>query len=125
MEAVLDVEKKYQEKKHIKKVELEYGDREYIIFNLIEKVIDVDGSIFRVEVTDDEMKEMEDMILNYLEIDEYEYWPDKNGDHAPMGPLWRISFYDEVDTYYHKSGATKYPEDFMKLVDKLKGLKQK
>ena len=33
MEAVLDVEKKYKEKKKIKRLELEYDNTDYIIFN--------------------------------------------------------------------------------------------
>ena len=32
MEAVLDVEKKYKEKKHIKRLELDYEDGNYIIY---------------------------------------------------------------------------------------------
>ena len=40
-----------------------------------------------------------------------------------MSPMWRLAWNDEFDTYYHKSGATKYPEHFMELVDILKKLK--
>ena len=28
-----------------------------------------------------------------------------------------LDAYDEYETYYHKSGATKYPDNFMKLVN--------
>ena len=58
------------------------------------------------------------------DLDEYDYWPDKSKDHAPMSPMWRAAWYDEFDTYYHKSGALKYPDNFMKLVDILKELKK-
>ena len=124
MEAVLDIEKKYKEKKHIKRLELEYDDREYIIFNLEEKVIDVDGDIYMVDIDEKEIKELEKIIWEYAELDEYDYWPDKNGDHPPMGILWRISFYDEKEVYYHKSGVTKFPPNYKKLVIKLKSLKK-
>ena len=63
------------------------------------------------------------MIWEYKDIDEYDYWPDKTNDHVPMSPMWRISFTDEYDTYYHKSGATKYPDGLLTLVDLLKSLK--
>ena len=63
------------------------------------------------------------MIWEYKDIDEYDYWPDKTNDHAPMSPMWRISFTDEYDTYYHKSGATKYPDGLLTLIDLLKSLK--
>ena len=58
------------------------------------------------------------------EIDEYDYWPDKSKDHVPMSPMWRAAWYDEFDTYYHKSGALKYPDFFMELVKVLKELKK-
>ena len=61
--------------------------------------------------------------MSFKDLDEYEYWPDKSKDHAPMSPLWRISFYDEFDTYYHKSGATDTPKILEQLVDVLKNLK--
>ena len=40
-----------------------------------------------------------------------------------MSPMWRISWFDEYDTYYHKSGALRYPDNFMDLVNILKELK--
>lgn len=125
MEAVLDIDKKYKDKKHIKRVELEYDDRKYIIFNLEEKVIDVDGAIYMVDVDDKELSEIEKMIWDYADMDEYDYWPDKNGDHPPMSILWRISFYDEMEVYYHKSGVTKYPDNYKALVSKLVKLNKK
>ena len=125
MEAILDVEKKYKDKSHIKRLELEYADRDYIIFNLKEKVIDVDGIIYMVNIEDKELLELEKMIWEYADMDEYDYWPDKNGDHPPMSILWRISFYDEIETYYHKSGVTKYPPSFKELVKKLKKLEKR
>ena len=125
MEAVLDIDKKYKDKKHIKRVELEYDDRKYIIFNLEEKVIDVDGVIYMVDVDDKELSEIEKMIWDYTDMDEYDYWPDKNGDHPPMSILWRISFYDEMEVYYHKSGVTKYPDNYKALVSKLVKLNKK
>ncbi len=125
MEAVLDIDKKYKDKKHIKRVELEYDDRKYIIFNLEEKVIDVDGVIYMVDVDDKELSEIEKMIWDYADMDEYDYWPDKNGDHPPMSILWRISFYDEMEVYYHKSGVTKYPDNYKALVSKLVKLNKK
>ena len=39
MKAELDIEKKYKEKSHIKRVELDYEYRNYIIFNLEEKIL--------------------------------------------------------------------------------------
>lgn len=125
MEAVLDVDKKYKEKKHIKRVELDYEGGNYIIFNLEEKVIDVDGIIYMVSIDDKKLSELEKMIWEYENIDEYDYWPDKSGDHPPMGLLWRISFYDENEVYYHKSGVTEYPADFKKLVSFLKKIEKK
>ncbi len=125
MEAVLDVEKKYKDKKKIKRVEIEYENDEYIIFNLEEKVIDVNGSIYMVDVTDGDIKTIEEMIWEYEDLDEFDYWPDKTRDHLPMATLWRISFYDELEIYYHKSGATKYPPRFMELVKNLNSINKK
>ena len=125
METVLDIDKKYTEKKHIKRLELEYEDREYIIFNLEEKVIDVDGKIYMVDIEEEELTKLEKMIWEYADLDEYDYWPDKNGDHPPMGILWRISFYDEIETYYHKSGVTGYPPKYKELIKVLKEIKKK
>ena len=39
----LEVTKKVRNKPIIKRLELEYGDMNYIIVNLLENVIDVDG----------------------------------------------------------------------------------
>ena len=95
----------------------------YIIINLEENVIDVNGELWEYSIDPKEKEKIEEMIWEYKNIDEYDYWPDKSGDHEPLSPMWRISFYDEFETYYHKSGATKYPENLMKLVEILKGLK--
>ena len=124
MEAVLDVEEKYTKKNRIKRVELEYGNMEYIILNMEEKVIDVDGVIYRCVIDDKDYKELEEMIWEYENIDEFDYWPDKTRDHAPISPMWRIAFYDEIETYYHKSGALSYPPRFIELVNKLKKLEK-
>ena len=124
MEAVLEVDKKYSEKNKIKRVELEYGNMEYIILNLEEKVIDVDGVIYRCVINEEEYNTINNMIWEYENIDEYDYWPDKTSDHSPMSPKWRISFYDEIETYYHKSGALSYPPKFMDLVKVLKKLEK-
>ena len=124
MEAVLDVEKKHKEKKHIKRLELEYDMDNYIIFNLEEKVIDVDGVIYMVNISDEDLLEIENMIWEYENLDEYDYWPDKSGDHPPIATMWRLAFYDEVEVYYHKNGALKYPPKFMELVKKLKSIEK-
>ena len=42
-----------------------------------------------------------------------------------MATLWRIAFYDEMEVYYHKSGATKYPSRFLELVKKLNSIEKK
>ena len=118
----LDVDKKYLTKKKIKRVELEYKDLNYIIINLEEKVIDINGELYEVQIDNDSLKKIEDLVWDYKNIDEYDYWPDKSKDHKPMSPMWRISWYDEADTYYHKSGALKYPDKFMNLVKLLKEL---
>jgi len=124
MASVLEVDKKYSIKNKIKRLELEYGNMEYIIINLEEKVIDVDGVLYKYVITEDEEKSINNMIWEYENLDEYEYWPDKSKDHKPMSPMWRISFYDEIETFYHKSGALKYPPKFMELVKILKRLEK-
>ena len=43
--AELDVKKMVDNKPNIKRIELEYKDMNYIIINLIEKVIDVNGEL--------------------------------------------------------------------------------
>jgi hypothetical protein len=121
--AELDVKKQVRNKPLVKRLEIEYKDMNYIIINLEEHVIDVNGELWEYSIDSKLEKEIQNMIWDYEEIDEYDYWPDKTNEHAPMSPMWRIAWYDEYDTYYHKSGATKYPEDFMKLVDILKKLK--
>lgn len=121
--AELDVKKQVMNKPHIKRAELEYKDMNYIIINLEEKVIDVNGELWQYSITDEINKKVETMIWNYEDLDEFDYWPDKTRDHAPMSPMWRLSWYDEFEVYYHKSGALKYPEGFMDLVTELKELK--
>ena len=123
MEAQLEVNKKSSKRVHIKRIEIEYKDMNYIIANLEENVIDVNGELWEYSIDEKTKNKLEDMIWEYKNIDEYDYWPDKTNDHAPMSPMWRISFTDEYDTYYHKSGATKYPDGLLTLVDLLKSLK--
>lgn len=123
MEAVLDVDKKYIDKPGVKRLEIEYGDMNYIIVNLDAKVIDVDGKLWEYSISEKDAYTLKDLIWAFSELDEYDYWPDKSKDHAPMSPLWRISFYDEFDIYYHKSGATSTPKILEQLVDILKNLK--
>ncbi len=121
--AELDVKKMVKNKPLIKRLELEYGDMHYIIINMDESVIDIDGEIWEYNITDLLLHKLQDMVWTYEEIDEFDFWPDKTRDHAPLATMWRISWYDEFDTYYHKSGATKYPENFMDLVKFLKTLR--
>jgi len=122
VDAVLDVKKEVKNKPSIGKLEIEYKDMHYIIVNFREKVIDVDGELWEYTISLKEQKEIEKLIWQYEDIDEYEYWPDKTREHKPLAPMWRLAWYDEYETYYHKSGALKYPDDFMKLVKKLKNL---
>lgn len=119
----LEVTKKVRNKPMIKRVELEYVDMNYIIVNLLENVIDVDGKLWEYQADDEIKQKIFDLVWDYAELDEFDFWPDKSKDHKPMSPKWRLAFYDEFDTYYHKSGATHYPENFMKLVDLLENLK--
>ena len=121
--ASLDVKKQVRNKPLVKRLELEYKDMNYIIINLVEHVIDVNGELWEYTIDEKQTKKINDIIWEYENIDEYDYWPDKTNDHAPLSPMWRIAWYDEFDTYYHKSGALKYPDSFMKLVDTLKALK--
>lgn len=123
MAVELEVTKKVKNKPFIKRLELEYKDLNYIIINFQEKVIDVNGDLWEYSVDNETSKKIHDLIWEYEDIDEFEYWPDKTKDHKPLSPLWRLAFYDEFDTYYHKSGATHYPDKFMELVEKLKKLK--
>ena len=121
--AELDVKKQVKNKPSIKRIELEYKDMNYIIINLEEHVIDVNGELWEYSNDEDKNKKIMDMVWDYEDIDEFDYWPDKSNDHAPMSPMWRLAWYDEFDTYYHKSGATKYPDHFLELIDILKELK--
>ena len=52
----LEVTKNVRNKPMIKRVELEYGDMNYIIVNLLENVIDVDGKLWEYQA-DDEIKQ--------------------------------------------------------------------
>ncbi len=121
--AELDVKKQVKNKPSIKRIELEYKDMNYIIINLEEHVIDVNGELWEYSDEEDKCKKIMDMVWEYEDIDEFDYWPDKSNDHVPMSPMWRLAWYDEFDTYYHKSGATKYPDHFLELIDILKELK--
>ncbi|HAB67107.1 MAG TPA: hypothetical protein DCE23_07045 [Firmicutes bacterium] len=121
--AELDVKKMVNNKPGIKRVEIEYKDMNYIIINLEENVIDVNGALWEFKITKEDRDKLEEMLWTYEELDEYDYWPDKSKDHAPMSPIWRLAFYDEFDTYYHKSGTLKYPDNFMDIVNFLKNLK--
>ena len=122
--ANLDVKKNVRNKQNVKRLELEYKNENYIIINLEAKVIDVNGELWEYSIDKDKSEVIHNLIWDFEEIDEYDYWPDKSKDHAPMSPMWRAAWYDEYDTYYHKSGALKYPDNFMKLVDALKSLKK-
>lgn len=122
--AELDVKKIVKNKPQIKRIELEYKDMNYIIINLEAKVIDVNGELWEYELDEKTNQKIHDLIWEYEELDEFDYWPDKTKDHAPLSPMWRIAFYDEFDTYYHKSGALSYPPKFMELVKILKALKK-
>lgn len=122
-DAVLDVKKIVNNKPNIKRLELEYRDMNYIIINFEANVIDVNGELWEFTLNDCDRSMIYNLIWDYENIDEYDYWPDKSKDHAPMSPMWRIAWYDEYDTYYHKSGATKYPDEFMNLVNLLKKIK--
>ena len=119
----LDVKKIVKNKPSIKRVEIEYKNENYIIINLEAKVIDVNGELWEYSIDDETSKLIHDMVWEYEDIDEFDFWPDKTKDHAPMSPMWRITWYDEFDTYYHKSGALKYPDEFMNLINLLKKLK--
>ena len=123
MKAVLDTKKMDIEKPKLKRIEIEYKDMNYIIINLEEKVIDVNGELWEYNISTKKSTKIEELVWKYEHLDEYDYWPDKTKDHAPLSPMWRIAWIDEYDVYYHKSGATKYPDNFMELVDILKKLK--
>ena len=118
-----DVKKQTVDKPGIKRLEIEYQDMNYIIINLDENVIDYNGNIWEYSITLEKKKEILNKIWELDSINEFDYWPDKTKDHAPMKIMWRMSFYDEFDVYYHKSGVTKYPDGFMDLIKLLKDLK--
>lgn len=122
-DVVFDVKKIVNNKPNIKRLELEYKDMNYVIINFEANVIDVNGELWEFTLNDSDRSMIYNLIWDYENIDEYDYWPDKSKDHAPMSPMWRIAWYDEYDTYYHKSGATKYPDGFMNLVNLLKKIK--
>lgn len=122
--AELDVKKMVDNKPKIKRAELEYKDMNYIIINLEENVIDVNGELWEFIMDESKRNEIEKILWTYENLDEYDYWPDKSKDHAPMSPIWRLAFYDEFDTYYHKSGSLSYPDNFMELVNIFKGLER-
>lgn len=119
----LDVKKIVRNKPKVKRLELEYQGDNYIIINLEANVIDVNGKLWEYKIDVDNLKDINNLIWDFEELDEFDYWPDKTRDHTPLSLMWRLSWYDEYDTYYHKSGALKYPDNFMKLVDTLKKLK--
>ena len=122
--AELDVKKNVRNKPNVKRLELEYKGENYIIINLEAKVIDVNGELWEYSIDEDKSQVIHNLIWDFEEIDEYDYWPDKSKDHAPMSPMGRVAWYDEFDTYYHKSGSLKYPDFFMELVKLLKDLKK-
>lgn len=121
--AELDVKKMVKNKPKIKRLELEYKDMNYIIINFEERVIDVNGELWEYTIDENREKQIFDVTWKFEELDEFDYWPDKTKDHAPLSPMWRISWYDAFETYYHKSGALAYPDTFMELVKELKKLK--
>ena len=123
MEAVLDVKKQIDNQPDIKRIEIEYGEDNYVIINLVEHVIDVDGKLWEYTYDKDVYLTIHSLTWSFKDLDEYEYWPDKSKEHAPMRPMWRISFWDEFDTYYHKSGALSMSEELTKLINILKELK--
>lgn len=120
--AELDVKKMVNNNPNIKRIELEYYDMNYIIINLEAQVIDINGNLKEYTIDEETKKKLNDLVWTYKDLDEFDYWPDKSKDHPPLSPMWRFAFYDEFDTYYHKSGATKYPENFMEIVKLLKSL---
>lgn len=123
MATEVEVNKNNLENLNIVKAEIEYGDMNYIIVNLKEKVIDVDGNIYEYSINEDDNKKIRDMLWEYKDLDEFDYWPDKTRDHELMSTMWRVSFYDEFENYYHKSGATMMPPKLNELINILKKLK--
>ena len=118
----LDVEEKYSSKEHIKRVEIEYWNMNYIIVNFVDKVIDDNGSLREFLLNSKDLELIEKKIWEYEYLDEYDYWPDKSKDHPPMATKWRISWWDEHERYHHKSGATKDLDGLDDLIKMLKKL---
>ena len=87
--AELDVKKQVKNKPSIKRIEIEYKDMNYIIINLVERVIDVNGELWEYSIDDDTNKKIMDIVWDYEDIDEFDYWPDKSNEHAPLSPMWR------------------------------------
>ena len=77
-EAVLDVKKQVNNKPKIKRLELDYKDMNYIIINFEEKVIDVNGELWEYTIDEKQTKKINDIIWEYENIDEYDYWPDND-----------------------------------------------
>ena len=118
----LEVTKMNKKKPRIKRIELEYFDMNYIIINLEAQVIDVNGELKEYQITSKQQEKINNIVWSYENLDEFYYWPDKTKDHKPMSLKWRLAFYDEYETYYHKSGALSFPKNFMELVELLKEL---
>ena len=68
MEAVLDVDKKYIDKPGVKRLEIEYGDMNYIIVNLDAKVIDVDGKLWEYSISEKDAYTLKDLIFIFHEL---------------------------------------------------------
>ena len=72
MATELEVNKKSSKRVHIKRIEIEYKDMNYIIANLEENVIDVNGELWEYSIDEDTKNKLEDMMWEYNDIDEYE-----------------------------------------------------
>lgn len=118
----LDIEKKYSSKAHINRVEIEYGDMNYIIVNFDSKVIDDNGNLREFSLDENKLQLIENRIWEYENLDEYDYWPDKSKDHPPMAIKWRLSWWDSEEKYHHKSGVTKDLIGLDELINDLKAL---
>ena len=82
-EAVLDIKKMNTDKPFVKRLEMEYKDMNYIIINLEAKVIDVNGELWEYSIDDEMNKNIQSLIWDYENLDEFDYWPDKTKDHTP------------------------------------------
>ena len=89
--AELDVKKQVRNKPLVKRLELEYKDMNYIIINLLEHVIDVNGELWEYKIDSKLEDEIQNMIWDYEDIDEYDFWPDKTKEHAPMSQMCRCN----------------------------------